>query len=117
MSGGPAPNTVALKPSVVPHSTALQALGLYVLLVTDQLKIPPMFPVFPGKTMCPFPSGPPSVWQAPGLGPAALTKWPSINASVTRQVFAPVCWTKNTRLNVSTAQSFPHVPESGDELL
>jgi hypothetical protein len=75
------------------------------------MKYPCILPVLPSPIVPPG-----SVSQAPGLGPAIVTKLPFLNCSTTVNVPSGLCLTVKSRLNVSVAQSFPHVLESGEVL-
>ena len=78
------------------------------------VKYPCMLPVTPALTM---PAGNPSLGShAPGLGPNIVTKLPSLNCSTIRNVPSGFVLTVKTLLNVSVAQSFPQVLESGELL-
>ena len=81
--------------------------------MTTIVKDPSILPVTPAAT-----NPPGLVSQLPGLGPASVTKLPSLNCSVTSKVPSAlgVVLTRKNRSNVSLAQKFPHVPESGDVL-
>src|SRR2546421_2295710 len=81
---------------------------------SGMVKYPCMLPVTPLLTR---PGRAPSfVSHAPGLNPAVVTKLPSLNCSTTRNVPSGFVLTVKTRLNVSVAQSFPQVLESGELL-
>src|SRR5213080_3852911 len=83
------------------------------------MKYPSKLPVTPAFTT---PAGGP-FWQAPGLKfmlggvVEGVTKLPSLNCSTTRNVPSGFFLTVKCRSNVSSAQLFPQVPESGDMLL
>jgi hypothetical protein len=75
-------------------------------------KYPCILPVIPAATV-------PGVFagsHAPGLGPAFVMKLPSLNCSTTRNEPSLFWNTVKCRLNVSVAQSGPHVPESPELL-
>jgi hypothetical protein len=91
------------------------AAELYVPPETMIVKKPAIHPVIPGPTIPPvgrFGS------HACGLGPASVTKEPRVKSSRTVYVPSPlgVVLAVKVRSNVSTAQSGPHVPESGEPL-
>src|SRR2546422_3745845 len=88
------------------------------------MKKPCISPVIPSFTV---PPGGFSGWHAPGLGPfgvrsgsstgAGVTKLPSLNCSTIDDTEPPEPGnTVKCRSNVSVAQSFPQVPESGEVL-
>ena len=76
-------------------------------------KYPCILPVIPPFTV-------PGVFagsHAPGLGPAFVTKLPSLNCSTTRNEPSLLWNTVKCLSNVSVAQSGPHVPESPELLV
>src|SRR5438876_7733638 len=54
--------------------------------------------------------------QPAGLKPAFVVKLPCLNCSTIVIIPLESVLTVNSRLNVSSAQSLPHVPESGESL-
>ena len=71
-----------------------------------------MLPVMPAATVPPDGGG----WHAPGLRPAFVTKLPRLNCWTTVNVPSFAVLTVKCRSNVSCAQKFPQVPESGEVL-
>ncbi len=106
------PKTEAMNPAVV-QFVGQVAEGLKVPLLTTITNEPSNLPLTPAATVPPgFVSHP------PGLGPALVTKLPSLNSSVS--VYVPFGFgevrTIKCRSKASLAQSFPQVPESGEVL-
>ncbi len=108
-----------MKPAVVHGARGMPAtqdgsVELWPNVPVEMMKYPCMLPVIPAFTV---PGGLPSVVSHdPGLNPAFVTKLPFLNCWTT--VYVP-SWFERTvkwRSKVSSAQSLPQVPESGDPL-
>src|SRR5712692_5218495 len=101
-----------MNPAVVLQVSGVHcALGFNVPPVTAISKDPWSLPVTPAPTVFPL-LGP--VSHAPGLEPAKVTNVPFLKSSMT--VLGSVRLIVKNRLNVSFAQSGPHVPESVEVL-